>query len=126
MLDLPTSMQACPEFASWARNTGGFFKDWGDMHRFADHLMLMVGISEHVWNVTQERMGTQVATAAFALVFEKYGTGGVRLLRRADGGAAWLRRLGQEICTSNTASIADLTVRQRDASRSKNAPYAQL
>ncbi|MFG6638001.1 hypothetical protein ACGYJ8_18975 [Sulfitobacter sp. 1A12126] len=37
----------------------------------------MVGISEHAWNVTKERMGTQVATAAFALVFEKYGTGGV-------------------------------------------------
>ncbi|MFG6541298.1 replication initiation protein RepC [Sulfitobacter sp. M22298] len=70
-------MQACPEFASRARNTGGFFKDWGDMHRFADHLMLMVGISEHAWNVTQERMGTQVATAAFALVFEKHGTGEV-------------------------------------------------
>ncbi|WP_255005820.1 replication initiation protein RepC [Roseovarius sp. M141] len=70
-------MQACPEFASWARNTGGFFKDWGDLHRVAEPLRPMVGISEHAWNVAQERMGTQVATAAFALVFEKHSTGEV-------------------------------------------------
>lgn len=37
----------------------------------------MVGISEHAWNVAQEPMGTQVATVAFALVFEKHGTGEV-------------------------------------------------
>ncbi|WP_238987573.1 MULTISPECIES: replication initiation protein RepC [Rhodobacterales] len=104
-------MQTCPEFASRARNTGGFFKDWGDLHRFADQLMLMVGISEHAWNVAQEPMGTQVATVAFALVFEKHGR--VRLLRRADICAAWSRRRGQKICTSNATSIADLAVRQR-------------
>ena len=50
----------------------------------------------------------------------------VRLPRRMDICAAWLRRRGQEICTSNTASIADLAARQRDASRLENAPYAQL
>ena len=76
-LDLLISMQACPEFASWARNTGGFFKDWGDLHRVAEPLRPMVGISEHVWNVAQERMGTQVATAAFPLVFEEHSTGEV-------------------------------------------------
>ena len=76
-LDLPTIMQACPEFASWARNLGGFLKDWGDLHRVAGQLRPMIGISEHAWNVAQDRMGTQVATAAFALVFEKHSAGEV-------------------------------------------------
>ena len=31
----------------------------------------------HAWNVAQDRMGTQVATAAFALVFEKHSAGEV-------------------------------------------------
>ena len=76
-LDLPTVMQACPEFASWARNMGGFLKDWGDLHRVAGQLRPMIGVSEHAWNVAQDRLGTQVATAAFALVFEKHSAGEV-------------------------------------------------
>lgn len=76
-LDLPTIMQACPELASWVRNMGGFLKDWNDLHRVAGQLRPMIGISEHAWNVAQDRMGTQVATAAFALVFEKHSSGEV-------------------------------------------------
>lgn len=76
-LDLPTIMRACPEFASWARNMGGFLKDWADLHRVAGQLRPMIGISEHGWNVAQDRMGTQAATAAFALVFEKHSSGEV-------------------------------------------------
>ena len=76
-LDLPTIMQACPEFASWARNLGGFVKDWGDLHRVAGQLRPMIGVSEHAWNVAQDRLGKQVATAAFALVFEKHSAGEV-------------------------------------------------
>jgi len=73
-LDLPTIMQACPEFASWARNVGGFLKNWNDLHWVAGQLRPMIGIAEHAWNVAQDRMGTQVATAAFALVFEKHSS----------------------------------------------------
>jgi len=76
-VDLPTIMQACPEFASWARNMGGFLKDWGDLHRVAGQLRPMIGISEHAWNTAQEMMGKQVATAALVLVFEKYSAGEV-------------------------------------------------
>ncbi len=76
-IDLPTIMQACPEFASWARNMGGFLKDWGDLHRVVGQLRPMIGISEHAWSVAQDRMGPQVATAAFALVFEKHSAGEV-------------------------------------------------
>ncbi len=76
-IEVPTLMQACPEFASWARNMGGFLKDWGDLHRVAGQLRPMIGISEHAWNVAQDKMGTQVATAAFALVFEKHSAGEV-------------------------------------------------
>ncbi|MDE4142134.1 plasmid replication protein RepC [Phaeobacter gallaeciensis] len=76
-LDIPTIMQACPEFASWARNMGGFLKDWGDLHRVAGQLRPMIGVSEHAWNVAQDRLGKQVATAALALVFEKHCAGEV-------------------------------------------------
>lgn len=67
----------CPEFGSWARNLGGFLKDWGDLHRVAGQLRPMIGVSEHAWNVAQDRLGKQVATAALALVFEKHCAGEV-------------------------------------------------
>ena len=76
-LDLPTVMLACPEFASWARNLGGFLKDWGDLHRVAGQLRPMIGVSEHAWHVAQDRLGKQIASAALALVFEKHCAGEV-------------------------------------------------
>jgi replication initiation protein RepC len=76
-LDLATVMQACPEFASWARNMGGYVKDWSDLYRMAGQLRPMIGISEHAWHVAQDRLGKQVATAAFVLVFEKHNAGEV-------------------------------------------------
>nr|WP_267895725.1 plasmid replication protein RepC [Loktanella sp. Alg231-35] len=76
-LDLPVVMQACPEFASWARNMGGYLKDWGDLHRVAGQLRPMIGISEQAWNIAQDQLGKQVATAALALVFEKHSSGEV-------------------------------------------------
>ena len=99
-LDLPTVMQACPEFASWARNMGGFLKDWGDLHRVAGQLRPMIGVSEHAWNVAQDRLGKQVATAALALVFEKHCAGEVAspgsylrgMIDKAGAGALHLER----------------------------------
>ncbi len=76
-LDLPTVMQACPEFASWARSMGGYLKDWGDLHRVAGQLRPMIGISEHAWNLAQDRLGPQIATAALVLVFDKHAAGEV-------------------------------------------------
>ena len=76
-LDLPTVMQACPEFASWARNLGGYLKDWGDLHRVAGQLRPMISVSEHAWNVAQDRLGPQIATAALVLTFDKYCAGEV-------------------------------------------------
>jgi len=76
-LDLPTVMQACPEFASWARNMGGYLKDWGDLHRVAGQLRPMIGVSEHAWNLAQDRLGPQVATAALVLTFDKHCAGEV-------------------------------------------------
>ncbi|WP_299852733.1 plasmid replication protein RepC [uncultured Roseovarius sp.] len=76
-LDLPTVMQACPEFASWARNMGGYLKDWGDLHRVAGQLRPMIGVSEHAWNLAQDRLGPQIATAALVLTFEKHCAGEV-------------------------------------------------
>ncbi|MFV1491795.1 plasmid replication protein RepC [Phaeobacter sp. JH18-32] len=76
-LDLPTIMQACPEFASWARNMGGYLKDWGDLHRVAGQLRPMIGVSEHAWNLAQDRLGPQIATAALVLTFDKHCAGEV-------------------------------------------------
>jgi replication initiation protein RepC len=76
-LDLPTVMQACPEFAAWARNMGGYLKDWGDLHRVAGQLRPMIGVSEHAWNLAQDRLGSQIATAALVLTFDKHCAGEV-------------------------------------------------
>ncbi|MEP4989802.1 MAG: plasmid replication protein RepC [Paracoccaceae bacterium] len=76
-LDLPTVMQACPEFASWARNMSGYLKDWGDLHRVAGQLRPMIGVSEHAWNLAQDRLGPQIATAALVLTFDKHCAGEV-------------------------------------------------
>jgi replication initiation protein RepC len=76
-LDLPTVMQACPEFASWARTMGGYLKDWGDLHRVAGQLRPMIGVSEHAWSLAQDRLGPQIATAALVLTFDKHAKGEV-------------------------------------------------
>lgn len=76
-VDLPTLMQACPEFASWARDMGGYLKDWGDLYRVAGQLRPMIGVSEHAWLAAQEGLGKQAAAAALALVFDKHAAGEV-------------------------------------------------
>ena len=76
-LDLPMVMQACPEFASWARNMGGYLKDWGDLHRLAGQLKPMIGVSEKAWTLAQDRLGHQIATAALVLTFDKHCAGEV-------------------------------------------------
>lgn len=76
-VDLATVMQACPEFTSWARGMGGYLRDWGDLHRVAGQLRPMIGVSEHAWNVAQDRLGPQIATAALVLVFDKHCAGEV-------------------------------------------------
>lgn len=76
-LDLPTVMQACPEFAAWAHNMGGYLKDWGDLYRVAGQLRPMIGVSEHAWHLAQDRLGKQIATAALVLTFDKHCAGEV-------------------------------------------------
>ena len=76
-LDVPTIMQACPEFATWARDLGGYLKDWGDVYRIAGQLRPMIGVSEHAWMAAQEGLGKQAASAAMVLVFDKHAKGEV-------------------------------------------------
>lgn len=76
-LDLPTVMQACPEFASWAHNLGGYLKDWSDIHRIVGQLRPMIGVSEHAWSVAQDKLGPQMAAACLVLVFDKHCAGEV-------------------------------------------------
>ena len=99
-LDLPTVMQACPEFASWARNMGGYLKDWGDLHRVAGQLRPMIGVSDHAWNLAQDRLGPQIATAALVLTFDKHCAGEVAspggylrgMIQKAGAGELHLER----------------------------------
>ncbi|WP_299616187.1 plasmid replication protein RepC [uncultured Tateyamaria sp.] len=76
-VDLPVILQACPEFATWGRNLGGYIRDWHDFVRVAGELRPMIGVSEPAWALAQAQMGRPVAAAAFALVFEKVHTGEV-------------------------------------------------
>lgn len=76
-VDVRTVMQACPEFAYWARSIGGYLRDWGDLYRIAGDLKKMIGVSDHAWLHAQEVMGKQMAAAAMALVFDKHATGEV-------------------------------------------------
>ena len=76
-VDVRTVMQACPEFAFWARNTGGYQRDWSDLQRIAGNLKKFIGISDHAWLAAQEVMGKQMAAAAMALVFDKHAKGEV-------------------------------------------------
>lgn len=76
-LDVPTIMQACPEFAQWARDLGGYLKDWSDVYRVAGQLRPMIGVSEHAWLEAQQGLGRQAAAAAMVLVFDKHARGEV-------------------------------------------------
>ena len=76
-VDVGTVMQACPEFAFWARNMGGYLRDWGDLYRISGDLKKIIGISDHAWLAAQEVMGKQMAAAAMALVFDKHAKGEV-------------------------------------------------
>ena len=44
-IDVPTLMQACPEFAQMARSLCGYLKNWSDVHRAASQLRAVAGIS---------------------------------------------------------------------------------
>lgn len=99
-VDVAVIMQACPEFASWARNLGTYVRDWSDFVRIAGRLRTMIGVSEHAWMQAQERMGRPIAAAALALVFEKVHSGEVAspsgylsgMARKADAGNLHLER----------------------------------
>ena len=76
-IDVPTLMASCPLFAEMARDLQGYIKDWNHLHRAASQIRSIAGISEHAWNVAQEKLGPQVAAAAVALIFDKHSTGEV-------------------------------------------------
>jgi len=77
-VELSTVMAACPEFAELARGlVGGYVRDWNDLHRAAGIIRPMLGISEDIWNVAQEKLGPYVAAAAIALIHDKVETGTV-------------------------------------------------
>jgi len=77
MLDLATVMQACPEFTQMARDLGGYVDNWSELHRVAGQVRPMVGVSEHAWAMAQERLGPLAASAAMALIFDKFSDGEV-------------------------------------------------
>ncbi len=72
-VELTTVMAACPEFAKMARGlAGGYVRNWNDLNRSAGMICAMIGISEDAWNVAQKKLGSFVAAAAIALIYDKY------------------------------------------------------
>jgi replication initiation protein RepC len=76
-IDVPTLMQACPEFAEMARSLCGYLKNWNDVHRAAGQLRAVAGITQDAWNVAQKTFGPEVAAAVIALIYDKHATGEV-------------------------------------------------
>ncbi|MFK5980791.1 MAG: plasmid replication protein RepC [Rhizobiaceae bacterium] len=76
-VEIPTLMQACPEFAELARGTVNYVRTWQDVHFAADKICAMVGISRDAWNAAQKDMGPFVAAAAIALITDKHTSGEV-------------------------------------------------
>ncbi|MEL6208471.1 MAG: replication initiation protein RepC, partial [Pseudomonadota bacterium] len=66
-VDIPMLMASCPHFAEMARATGGYMRDWNDVHRAAASLRPIVGISEDAWNVANRVLGPAIAAASIAL-----------------------------------------------------------
>lgn len=60
----------------------------------------MIGVQEHSWLKAQRRLGTRMAAAAMALVFEKFSAGKIRspgaylqaLVNRAGAGELYLEK----------------------------------
>ena len=99
-VDIPMLMASCPHFADMARATGGYLRDWNDVHRAAAKLRPIVGISEDAWNVANRVLGPAVAAASIALILDKSTAGEVRspggylrgLVERAQVGELHLDR----------------------------------
>lgn len=75
--DVRKIARACPEFAEWARILGGSMKDWTCIHRIANQLRPMIGVSERDWTEAQRDLGLELAAAAMVLVFDKHAKGEV-------------------------------------------------
>lgn len=99
-VDIPMLMASCPHFAEMARATGGYLRDWNDVHRAAANLRPIVGISEDAWNVANKVLGPAAAAASIALILDKSTTGEVKspggylrgLVERAQVGELHLDR----------------------------------
>ncbi|MBU2963575.1 hypothetical protein KO516_22640 [Citreicella sp. C3M06] len=73
--DPQTVLECRKDFTAWARTVGGPLRSWPDLHRIAGQLRPMIGITAEAWNSAQHRLGTATATAALALIFEKFCRG---------------------------------------------------
>lgn len=99
-IDIPMLMASCPHFAEMSRATGGYLRDWNDVHRAAATLRPIVGISEDAWNVANKILGPAVAAASIALIVDKSTNGDIRspggylrgLVERAQTGELHLDR----------------------------------
>jgi len=99
-VDIPMLMASCPHFADMARATGGYLRNWNDVHRAAANLRPIVGISEDAWNVANRVLGPAVAAASIALILDKSTTGEIKspggylrgLVERAQVGELHLER----------------------------------
>lgn len=99
-VDVPVLMASCPHFAEMARETGGYLRNWNDVHRVAASLRPLIGISEDAWNIANKVLGPAAAAASIALILDKSALGEVKspggylrgLVERAQHGELHLDR----------------------------------
>lgn len=97
---LGSIINTCTEFNRITVDLGGRLQDWNDLHRTASRVRPMIGVQEHSWLKAQRRLGTRMAAAAMALVFEKFSAGKIRspgaylqaLVNRAGAGELYLEK----------------------------------
>ena len=77
-IDIPTLMTACPTFAQMAHGLLGYLRNWNDVHRAAEKIRPMVGISDDAWHVANRVLGPEMAAGAIALICDKFEAGLVR------------------------------------------------
>jgi replication initiation protein RepC len=99
-LRLGIILKTCPEFTQIALHLGTTLNDWNQMHRIAGKIRPMIGMTEQAWSHAQEKLGFREATAAMALIFEKFSKGDLKspggylrgMVNKAEKGALHLER----------------------------------
>ena len=74
-LSLSHILKACPDLLRFLRDLQTPVRDWKDLHRGVTQVCPMIGITDHTWSNAKENLGIDSASAAVALIFDKFSKG---------------------------------------------------